>query len=166
MKFDHEEVLSRCDSYTRLPTILDLAFEMRFNEWLKLLGEEWACCDNISNHIDSLAEHLSFCEYPIRSMMDANELVKYDELPDVVTIYRGCYSFNKRGLSWSLDREVAEEFPFLHRYKQPGHQPLLVKARVNKSDIIAVKLSRNEAEIITFNAKIISTAHARKNNHE
>ena len=158
---EHEEILSYCDSFTRLPTILDLAFEMPFQEWLRLLGEEWTGCDNISHHIDSLSEHFSFCEYPIRELMDADEQRVYNNLPDVLTIYRGCYANNKRGICWSMDRDVAEKFPFHLRYRQPG-QPLLVKARVRKSDIIAVKLGRNEAEIIAYNAKIVSTSHAKK----
>ena len=160
-KFDHEDVLSYCDSFSRLPTLLEIAHEMHPREWLKVLGDEWSGCDNIGYHIDDLADQLQFYQYPIREMMDLDEQRKYDELPEIVEIYRGCYSNNKRGMSWSLVRAVAEKFPFLLRYRQPG-QPLLVRARVRKSDIVAVKLDRGEMEIITFNVKIISTSHVKK----
>src|SRR3546814_13249726 len=64
-------------------------------------------------------------------MMDAAERALYDEFPEEVVIYRGCYALNKWGLSWTTDRAIAERFPTLHRYRQDG-QPLLVTARVRK----------------------------------
>ena len=81
-----------------------------------------------------------------------------DILPDEIIVYRGCYQHNKRGLCWTLDRAIAEQFPSYLRYKQEG-QPLLVKGRVKKTDVIAFKGGREEAEIISEKVKIISTSH-------
>ena len=90
--------------------------------------------------------------------MTAKERKVYAALPDKVTVYRGCYKDNKWGLSWSLDRDVAAKFPRLHRYKQDG-QPILVRAIADKAYIAAVKLDREESEIITSRPRHVSTSH-------
>lgn len=56
--------------------------------------------------------------------------------------------------AWSLSREVAARFPLLNRYRQA--RPLLVTGTVPRHRILAVKLERNEAEIITFAACRVS----------
>jgi hypothetical protein len=71
-------------------------------------------------------------------------------LPEEFRVYRGCAEFNKAGVCWSLDREVAAKFPFLLRYCVEN--PLLISATVQKSSVLAVKLDREEAEVITFAA--------------
>jgi hypothetical protein len=44
-------------------------------------------------------------------MMNRAERATYDSLPELLTVYRGCFTHNKEGMSWSLDRKVAEKFP-------------------------------------------------------
>lgn len=78
-----------------------------------------------------------------------------------LTPARGCYASNKRGLSWSLKREVAERFPFVNRYRQTEGRPLLIKASVSKKSVIASKIDRDEAEIIANDVRIISIATAK-----
>lgn len=91
---------------------------------------------------------------PIREMMGPEENSAYDALPDTVTIYRGCGQANIMGMSWSLNKETANSFPHTHRYKVPD--PLLVEAIVSKRKILAVKLDRDEEEVITFSARLVS----------
>ena len=43
-----EEVISFEDSYSRLMAIWVIRRKMQHNEWLKLVGEYWSICDNIS----------------------------------------------------------------------------------------------------------------------
>ncbi len=158
-----------CNSYTRFPTLLSMADEIvddegnhDFSAWLKVLGENWSICDNIGKFTEELEEALSWdgrLNTPCPEMMDEEEQAAYDALPDSVVIYRGCYAVNKWGFSWSLSREVAAKFPFLGRYYRRDEQALLVKARVPKSNIMAVCLGRDEQEIITYNPKHISTSH-------
>lgn len=156
------EVLKFENSYSRLPAIIDLAFRLEREDWLALLGEEWTCCDNIAQCANVLVEDTPFAdliENPSlgRSMMNEAERDAMARLPETVTIWRGCYAFNKWGLSWSLDRERAASFPFLHRYAAEGGQPLLVKATVSRERVIALKLDRNEAEVIVHRPKHVST---------
>ena len=133
------------NSYTRLGILVRLADTMRYGAWLRLLGEQWSTCDNIAEHRDDL--QCLLVEIDTRPMMTAAERRKLASLPDTITIYRGCYEYNVRGLSWSLDRDTAAKFPTLNRYRQPG-QPLLVTATIPRDMIFALKLDRGELEVI------------------
>lgn len=146
-----------CNSYSRLPTILELAAQMPAADWLRLLGENWSTCDNIGAYTNQLlvspfGERLG--NGPIAEMMSQEAIALYDSLPEVVTVYRGCYSNNRRGLSWSLKSETAAKFPFLHRYRQQG-QPLLLEAQAKKSAIAALFVDRQESEVITLKPNVI-----------
>lgn len=172
-------VLMHCNSYSRFPTLLNMADRVidddgnvSFSAWLKVLGENWSVCDNIGKYTEELTDILwtydrtqlqgkpkRVVSLPCPEMMDSEEQALFDSLPETVVIYRGCYDINKWGLSWSLNRDVAAKFPFLGRYWRRNEQALLVKARVSKSNIMAVCLGRNEHEIITYNPTHISTSH-------
>ena len=150
------------NSFNRLSMVLDLAWQMETRDWLALLGEEWDGCDNTGEHLDALWES-PFCDAvndpALRQhLMTAAERRDLARLPAVVEVYRGCYAENQHGLSWSLDRAIASHFPHFHRYRQAG-QPLLVRARIARGDIIALKSGRDEAEIIAHRPKHISTSH-------
>ena len=68
-------------------------------------------------------------------------------MPEVITIYRGCYPNNQSGLSWSTDKEIAAGFTLQNRYQQPGQPRLLLEARIRREHAILL-LERNEQEII------------------
>lgn len=158
--------LRYCNSYNRLPAIIGLAGLMDHWDWLTLLGEEWECCDNIAQFYDELWNETPFkdlAEAPAAlraAMMTEAERNALEQLPETVTIYRGCYAYNKRGLSWTLDRDVAARFPFLHRYRPEG-QPLLVRATVLRDQILALKMERGEAEVIALRPKIRAISYIR-----
>ena len=144
-----------CDSYGRLPAMLEISHLVASDARLKVFGDEWSGFDNVSAYADEITDALflhgagdDLCH--IRKMMDEAECKAFDELPEVLTIYRGAYERNKWGFSWSLDRAVAESFPFTNRYRDSG-RPLLVKATIAKSRIAAIKLDRDETEVVTFN---------------
>lgn len=161
-----EKIMSYADSYSRLSKLLNLAHVMDEGDWLKILGENWSTCDNIGFHYSNgdfeNVTHL-WKDGPILEMMTEDEQKAFSELPDEVIVYRGCTEINKWGLSWSLDRVIAETFPFLNRYHHGGNRPLLVKARIKKTQITALKLDRNEAEVLCLGVmpKHISTSTAR-----
>ena len=89
-------------------------------------------------------------------MMTLEERELYQTLPEQFEIFRGCGPDNMEGACWSLDPDVASRFPTLHRYQQT--EPLLVTAIVQREQVLAVKLDRQEAEIITFYAKRLEVA--------
>lgn len=94
---------------------------------LKLLGMNWTCSDNVGRYAYSIQLTLG-TEGPISPMMNARERRAYDSLPEEVTIYRGCDRKRLKGMCWSLERKVAERFPFCARYQ--AKNPVLITATV------------------------------------
>jgi hypothetical protein len=163
MRFDMSRInepefrrhLMGLDSFELLPGMLELSHRVEPSVWVKALGEEWTRFDNVSQFGGEVVEVLAWMlDHPdelsnVREMMDDAERKAFDALPDVLTIYRGAYEHNKWGYSWTTDRAIAEAFPFLNRYRGDG-RPLLIKATIEKSRIAAVKLDRDEMEVVTF----------------
>jgi hypothetical protein len=104
-------------SHERLRALLVVAPEMEIGELLIVLGEEWTGLDYIA--FDSaelfyvLVEREVDYESPIIQMMSSEEWAAFHAQPDEITIYRGCGPRNRFGYSWTLDRKVAEKFPFM-----------------------------------------------------
>lgn len=72
-------------------------------------------------------------------------------------VYRGAdRGVNEEGLCWSLHRSVAERFPFARYLRYRAERPVLVTATVRKAHIIAVKFDREEAEVLTWVARVRS----------
>lgn len=116
--------------------------------------------DNISQHLGDLWESplgiaLHLPERYRHHLMNADERAAFGRLPNEITLYRGCYESNMDGLSWSLDKKIAIKFPSLRRYRQDG-QPLIISSKVNVRNVCALKLDRNEQEIIAWTPQIVS----------
>lgn len=75
----------------------------------------------------------------------------YKALPDNITVFRGQDATAKVGLSWTLDRKVAEEFARGHRGIF-NRNPVVIEAVVSKADIAGVYGERGESEIVLFSA--------------
>lgn len=144
------EILVWKDSYQRLQTLISLHSKMDRVDWLMVLGELITGSDDLWEFHKELKERLG-TKGPINELMDDDERSIYMGLPDVVTVYRGCGPHNRKGMSWSLDRAVAEKFPFLNRYAVAS--PGLITGRVKKNRILAYKNDRNEQEILSFSVK-------------
>lgn len=79
-------------------------------------------------------------------LMDEEELRRYQELDDPVTVYRGVTSYNAgnvRALSWTLERKTAEWFA--HRFGEKG---TVYEAQIPKKHILAFFNNRGEAEVV------------------
>ncbi|MGF6905320.1 hypothetical protein [Paraburkholderia sp. GAS348] len=125
-------------------------------DWLTLLGQHWSSCDNVWEYTKELKYALFLNATPctVPEMMNDSERQALAALPDTVTIYRGCGPLNMKGCCWTLDRNIAEEFTVMGRYEQ--REPLLITATVKRNRIVALKLDRDEQEVLTFNAKRVS----------
>lgn len=150
------------NSYNRLTKLIELDGIIDAQAWLTVLGEEWPSCDNIGEHLPELLSTFGFDllreDIPrYRSLlMTEQERASLEALPEQLTVWRGCYETNKRGICWSLSEDVAKRFPFTHRYIQDG-QALILRAEVKRDEIFMLKLDRNEAEIVAEGLKIKST---------
>ncbi len=123
---------------------------MNHETWLNLFGKGWSGCDGLRHHLSTLRRVLGVAG-PLTPMMDAEEQTAFAALPDRLTAYRGCSERSPRGVSWSLNPDVARRFVKLARYRVSD--PVLVTATVRKKDVLAIKLDRQEEEIITFKAR-------------
>ena len=139
-------------SHERLPAALEIEGQMEFRMWLSLLGEIWCTCDNIGIYKDWLLgvfnERLVRLRGTVHELMDAEERLAFEILPDQITIYRGCGPLNKNGFSWSLNREVAAEFPFKRRYRVDRTSASYCDNQQEQGR--RSQLGRNEQEIIVL----------------
>ena len=77
--------------------------------------------------------------------MDYDELNYFSNLPEKITIYRGGVS--KRGISWTLDKYIAEWFAnrfkainkFLTKYEKKHYLKSLNRINLTKNKIINIK---------------------------
>ncbi len=89
----------------------------------------------------------------ILQFMSPKERRAWLRLPEVIKVWRGCYKFNRSGVSFSLDKEIAENFTKQNRYRADNHTPILIEALVNRSDCV-LKLDREEQEVIVLKRNV------------
>lgn len=123
-----------------------------------VLGNFWTQIEQIS--LDDSVTGKQIVEWFTRAdkkfLMDEEERKHYEELPDMVTIYRGVTDYNKsrkKAFSWTTERKVAEWFA--GRYNTGGGE--VWKLIVPKERILCCFDGRNEAECVVnlygFNEK-------------
>ena len=84
-----------------------------------------------------------------RAYLEPEQRKFYDDLPDEVTIYRGCDLTLTGGVSWTTDRKIAERFASSGRYGRPD-VPVIITANIKKrsSRLYYCEPGRNEKEIV------------------
>ena len=89
--------------------------------------------------------------------MSEEDRKTFECLPETLTIYRGCNSHSKHGLSWTLDKAVAERFAerrhafwFTKKGKAKFVKPQVIERVIHKSEAVAYFSGRQESEIITY----------------
>ena len=128
----------------RLEKFANIQDKLSDQEYWKILGSIWSDSENLWQY-GAILGYLINTDRPGREgMMDDAEKEFLKNLPDEFTIYRGHQKKNKLGYSWTLSYWRAKWFA--NRFKQAGAG--VVTAIVQKKDIIAVLLGRNEFEVI------------------
>jgi hypothetical protein len=85
-----------------------------------------------------------FKSVPTKEWIDTDDLKHYDELPEVVTVYRGVKPKGKiQALSWTDNKDTAQWFA--DRFEKNG---TVYKAEINKEDILVYTNQRDEHECI------------------
>ena len=137
--------LKWANSYERLPILMEQ--KRHDKKWFEALGNEWSATDNQWRFAGELKRIFANSNRQLLdSMMTSDELDALANLPERVMVFRGQDQSLPFGLSWSLDREVAAQFPFYSRYK--CKRPVLLTATLPKEKIVALKLDREEEAII------------------
>ena len=78
-------------------------------------------------------------------LLGPDEQAFFDVLPASVPVWRGCQESRERGISWTTERQVAEQFAWGKRCI--NSRPTLVYAEIPKQHVFAVFMSRQECEI-------------------
>jgi hypothetical protein len=145
----------------RMEAVLDILHNepiKDMKEFWQTVGTVWTDSENIWQYMEEWEELFDRAEQDSNSIhfMDEEEREAYKRLPKRFTIYRGYHNdksavhggeiYNKYGFSYSLDKEKAEWFA--GRFQRRGRGVL--KRTVDKKDVFAIKLSRQEKEIIIF----------------
>lgn len=107
-----------------------------------LVRSVWTDSENIHQNYEEWREVLS----EVGISMEADDLEKFQAMPEELTIYRGCTPEGEEGYSWSLARDKAEWFAT--RFSRD--EPQLMEAKVNKGQVIAYLSGRGEEEIVVL----------------
>jgi len=106
-----------------------------------LISWLWQDTECVYENLDTWIELMTLEFSEPQLMMNDKEKEVYDNLPEIVRVYRG--GVDDKGLSWSLSREKAEWFANRFDY---GYQ--VFEKEIKKSDILAYLNGRQEQEII------------------
>lgn len=117
-------------------------------DFSKILADAWIRSENPNDdtNVSKSKLILMFKKADPHDLMLESELQQYEELDEVVTVYRGVTSHNAKNikaLSWTLDREKAEWFA--NRFNEDG---TVYEAEIEKTHIFALFNGRNESEVV------------------
>lgn len=128
----------------RLQAFIQIQKYLSDEKYWSLLASVWTDTENAWQHLDEWRELFNSSRPKRQRLMDRDEVLAYDSLPDTVKVYRGCQKgINEDGISWTLKRDKAEWFAT--RFSKDG---LVLEKEIQKKDIIAVFTNRNEYEVI------------------
>jgi hypothetical protein len=128
----------------RIQAFLDVMESMEDADYWKLLSSIWTDTENSWQNFQMWNALLRSPRPERHNLMDEEELNHLASLPNKVVVYRGCVAgVNENGLSWTLDKTKAEFFA--NRFSKNG---IVLEKTINKDEIVAVFLGRNESEVI------------------
>jgi hypothetical protein len=128
----------------RVDAFIEVADKMSDRCYWETLAAIWSDTENGWQNLSEWQRLFDSDRPERRYLMDEDDFDAYSNLPDVVTVYRGCQkNQNENGLSWTLDKSRADFFA--HRLRDNG---VVLEKKVSKNQIVAVLLGRNEQEVI------------------
>jgi hypothetical protein len=113
----------------------------------KLVASVWIDSENIHQNYDGWGEILS--DYGMA--MESDDRKTLSELPEELTVYRGCTKAGEDGYSWTLDKEKAEWFA--KRFARSGAQ--LLETKIPKDSVVAYLGGRGESEIVILPEDVV-----------
>jgi hypothetical protein len=128
-------------------------------EYWKEVSEVWQDSESVGQNRQEW-EALWSSDRPEKHLaMSDEEREELANLPDPITVYRGCpeSGLDDNSLSWTLSRETAEWFA--RRYSLIFGPGAVLEGQVRKSDVHVLLLGRDEQEIIS--SRVITTGSRR-----
>lgn len=129
--------------------------------YYEILGDVFNDTENAHQHKDVIIELFNYGGNPLL-MMNEEEFVKFQELPNVLKVWRGVesgddvFEISLLGCSWTLDFEKAKWFAKRggrgHSNEEP--YPLIFELEIKKEEVLSYITRRNESEIILDFTKI------------
>lgn len=83
-----------------------------------------------------------------RWLMTDEERGELSEMPDLITVFRGCREHNRDGLSWTTDPAKAKWFAERFASSKEGGDCLIRVGEIRRLHVIAYLTSRGEEEIL------------------
>jgi hypothetical protein len=142
-----EECSSWENSQCRLSTVLDLIEFAPPEIFWPAFMDEWDCCDDTWEDRASVQQAMKRQKKPALPFFSQSQRQFFETLPPLVQVFRGCSAPRVRGISWTVDRAVAEEFARGHRGGRV-HEPVVASALIPKEHIFFVSDERQEKEVV------------------
>lgn len=140
----------RYSSTTRLDGLLDhldgLANLEDSAVFWSIFHQVWSSCDATWEHGARAIQQLERAGH-CGEFLGCEDKQFYSDLPEQVKVYRGCSRTRVKGISWTTDIDVAEDFAKGHRGIHVP-RPVLARAVIYKGDILTVSSHRGEAEVL------------------
>ena len=146
--------LIMCSSFDRFQTFLEIKDQLNDKDYWKVLSDAYTGSDNLFRFSDEIKEAFIEERKFRPKLMSRKDLKHYNNLPEVITIYRGMtieeFESGYFGVSWTLSKKVAEFFANQYgRNHDTSHLPKIVhKLEVPKQLICAYFSGRNEQEVV------------------
>jgi hypothetical protein len=149
-----DKYLSSFDSYRRTKPMCCLMLVSAPRRCLQIFSEWGNMCDAPWPYRTSIAAHLREARAKIHltEMLGPAERVFYEALTDPIPVWRGCERGRERGLHWTTNRALAEDFAQGKRCINKN--PTLVAAEIPKQHVFAVFTSRQEDEVVVDHRRL------------
>lgn len=162
----YEERIKNTETVYQLFALMRTSYHFSFLKYIKqylskqdfdkLLAEIWISSENPNQDENvSINQFITwFSKADKSTIMSNKELRYYNNLPDIVNIYRGVAvgRAKQKGLSWTDDIKTAKWFA--GRFDNDKKKGYVLSAKINKEDIFAYFNSRNENELLCNSKKI------------
>jgi len=138
----------------RLDAFVEIVDKLSDRQYWELLSAIWTDTENSWQNLNVWRELFKSEREHKRFMMDELSYHVYKQMPEKVTVWRGCQrGVNEIGLSWTFDKDKAKFFA--KRLDKPN--PIVIQLTVDKEKVVAVFLDRNEQEVIITDYSVIDT---------
>lgn len=133
----------------RIEALVQIEQHLSDRDYWETVSSVWTDSENIFQCIEEWSEILGSKRKYRRYIMSPEERRALRQLPDTITIYRGCRrEMNEDGWSWTTGRAKAEWFAKRHPWSDGD--PLVIEATVPKDHVVAYFSGRGESEVVAY----------------